>query len=224
MRARLAVVESFTGSCGQACTTPAGVAGASARRRRCRTSMDWTPRALNWHSANDAFGRVKNGPHEYLRTLQGWKVPLLHNVNPFSGRPQNGSRLQFTLATGSLQRVVMRLLRRLEVAMGFHPFVPTRIRRLEALFGRLVTRPKLRISDSRRVPRIMNDQIPRFQEIRRASFVAGRQVHDWPGVTLLQMVRVHDFGNWAAKRLKIDRPSRCAPAGGKDEAGDGEVS
>ena len=32
--ARLAVVESFTGSCGRACTMPAGVAGAAATRRR----------------------------------------------------------------------------------------------------------------------------------------------------------------------------------------------
>ena len=34
--------------------------------------MDWTPRALNCHSVNDVFGRVKNGPQEYLRTLQGY--------------------------------------------------------------------------------------------------------------------------------------------------------
>ena len=69
MRARLAVVESFTGSCGQARTTPAGVARATATRWRYRTSTDWTPRALNCHSVNDVFGRVKNGPQEYLRTL-----------------------------------------------------------------------------------------------------------------------------------------------------------
>src|SRR5665213_3159798 len=51
---------------------PDGVADATASQRRCRTSMDWTPRALNWRSVNDGFGWMKNGPQEYLRTLQGW--------------------------------------------------------------------------------------------------------------------------------------------------------
>ena len=36
--------------------------------------MDWTPRASNWHSADDVFGRVNNGPQEYLRTLQGYRA------------------------------------------------------------------------------------------------------------------------------------------------------
>ena len=36
--------------------------------------MDCTPRASNWHSANDVIGPVKNGPQEYLRTLQGWNL------------------------------------------------------------------------------------------------------------------------------------------------------
>jgi hypothetical protein len=62
--------SSFTGLCGRAFTMPGGVAGVTENRWRRRTSTDWTPRALNCHSVNDVFGRVKNGPQEYLRTLQ----------------------------------------------------------------------------------------------------------------------------------------------------------
>ena len=32
--------------------------------------------ALNWRSVNDVFGRVKNGPQEYLRTLQSFLLGL----------------------------------------------------------------------------------------------------------------------------------------------------